>query len=166
MNLEELEKRLIKVEKELKITKDLEEIRNLHYRYVNCITEAKWDEIMENFAENSTLDVFGDNEVAKGKPAIEDTFRKVLSIGHVGKEGNFAVHPIITVDGDKARGKWLFYMMFAHPNTWQSLFWVQGYVNTEYVRENGEWKILSLKFRMRLSPKHDPVRGNIPPWVT
>ena len=64
-----------------------------------------------------------------------------MSKTHAGKEGDIVVHPIIRVDDDKATGKWLLYMMYCCPRTGQSLFWVQGFYNNEYVRENGEWKI-------------------------
>jgi hypothetical protein len=54
----------------------------------------------------------------------------------------FIVHVNSTkVNGDKTTGKWLPYMMYFYPRTTQSLFWVQGFYNMEYVRENEEWKI-------------------------
>ena len=61
--------------------------------------------------------------------------------GGLKRKGDFFVHPIIRVDGDKATGKWLIYLMYCYPRTGQSLFWVQLFYNNEYVREKGEWKI-------------------------
>jgi hypothetical protein len=44
-------------------------------------------------------------------------FRDLVSQMHVGLEGNFVVHPIVTVDSDTAKGSWLLYIQFARPVT-------------------------------------------------
>jgi hypothetical protein len=51
------------------------------------------------------------------------------------------VHPVVQVDGDRAKGRWLLYRMYGCPRTGQSLFWVQGFYTMEYVRKNGRRKI-------------------------
>ena len=77
-------------------------------------------------------------------------FQEGISKTHVGKEGDFEVHPIISVDGDTAKGNWVMYIMYFYPRTGQSLFWVQGIYDVDYIRENGEWKFKYLKWRERL----------------
>jgi hypothetical protein len=92
-------------------------------------------------------------------------FTKLLAEHHIGQEGIFMVHPIIEVDGDKATGRWLLYIQFAQPRkmdpiptifaTDEAPDWMQGYYETEYVRESGVWKIGYMQFRCRLvSPMH------------
>jgi hypothetical protein len=162
MTLEELEKRLKETEKRLqeaeeriRINEDIEQIKQLHIRYVNALTFIKWDDVTDCFAEDSSIDVqFGG--LIKGKTKIARFFKEMLSQIHIGKEGIFAVHPQITVDGDRAKGNWLMYMMYADHRTWQSRYWIQGIYDAEYVRVNGSWKFSYLQWRSRLEPPGPP----------
>jgi hypothetical protein len=137
------------MENRLKKTEDIEEINKLHCRYVNLLMDNKWDEIMELFSENPIAIM---TETHKGRAAIEKWLKQSVARFHIGKEGDFIVHPNITVEGDKAKGNWLLYMMWAHPRTLQSLFWNQGYYDCEYVRENGKWKFNVFQWKLRLGP--------------
>ena len=151
MTLEEMEKRL-------KTLEDIEEIKQLQGRYVNYLTTIKWDEVVNCFAENGVVD-FG-YRGATGKTEIEKLFREQISEMHVGLEGNFVVHPIISVQGDNASGSWLLYIQFFHPRELpadmkavmgdQIPDWMQGFYEMEYIREKGKWKISLLKWRRRL----------------
>ena len=61
------------MEERLKVIEDTEEVKKLHYRYINCLNFAKWNELIECFAENSTLDLGEGSEegrIMKGKAAI------------------------------------------------------------------------------------------------
>ena len=151
MSLEELEKRI-------QILEDIEQIKELQIRYVNCLITTKWDEIIDCFAINGVLDL--NSGKAVGKKAIENHFRKTVALNHIGQEGEFLVHPIVSVDGDKAKGSWLLYIQNAQPRKLKSKpvmltsddapDWMQGYYEAEYIRENGKWKISLLKWRLRL----------------
>lgn len=145
MTLEELEKRL-------KVLEDKEEIRDLHYRYVNHLTKVEWDELFDCFSDNAVTNI-GKHGIRRGKAEIIALFKGVFSKGHVGKEGNFVVHPIITiVDGDKAKASWLIYIMHLDEKQERAKDWVQGYYDMEYTRENGKWKISYMRFQRRLGP--------------
>ena len=159
MTLEELEKRT-------GVMEDIEEIKKLQMKYVNCLTTANWDGAMECFAEDITADLEA-LEITRGKNEVEKLLKEVISVHHIGQEGNFCVHPIITVDGDKAKGNFLLYIQFAKPRKVQPtiLFgedppdWMQGYYDMEYVKKNGQWKISLLKWRFRLkSPMEPPAQ--------
>jgi hypothetical protein len=151
MSLEELEKRV-------RILEDISEIQKLHVHYVNCLTTASWPEVHDCFSDTAVIDF--PQGVARGKEEIITIFRDVVAQMHVGLEGNFVVHPIITVDGDTAKGSWLIYMQFARPRDLPKDFtdliggeepdWMQGFHEMEYVREKGKWKISSLRWRRRL----------------
>ncbi len=96
----------------------------------------------------------------RGKAAVEHWFREELAKTHAGKEGDIVIHPIISVDGDQATGSWLLYMMYFYPRTGQSLFWVQGFYDMEYVREDGRWKISVMRWTERLGlPGGGPPTG-------
>lgn len=148
MKLEEIEKRL-------KVLEDVEEIKKLHYHYLNCLTKVDWDKLFDCFTDNAVLNV-GAHGVKRGKAEIIPLYRNVFSKGHVGKEGNFVVHPIITVEGDKAKGSWLLYIMHLDPAQEKALDWAQGYYDMEYVRENGKWKISYMGWQRRLGPPPPP----------
>jgi len=45
------------------------------------------------------------------------------------------------VNGDTAKGDFMLFMMYFYKRTGQSMFWVQGQYDNDYVRENGQWKI-------------------------
>jgi hypothetical protein len=155
MTLEEIEKRL-------KVLEDIEEIRQLQSRYVNCLTTIQWDDLVDCFAENGVVDL--PTGIARGKKEIEKYFKEKIAITHIGMEGNFVVHPVISVDGDRATASWLLFTYFSMPHKIQiapaltadedAPDWMSGFYDMEYVRENGVWKISLLKWRSRLrSPR-------------
>ena len=171
MTLEELEKRLRTLE-------DTEEIKKLQYRYIDCLNQCKWDDIADCFAVDGICEVLPGPR--KGKAAITKSFKEEISFAHIGEEGLYCIHPIISIEGDKAKGNWLMYVQPAKKHgkprelpqipspellargregygvAEQLPDWVQGYYNNEYVRENGEWKIKWLKWYPRLmSPTKD-----------
>jgi len=154
MTLEELEKRvraLEKVEEKVKTLQDIEEIKNLMRHYVNCLVFVKWDDLVDCFTENARVDI-GVAGLRTGKAAVAKLFKEEIGTRHVGKEWVFVVHPIISVDGDEAKGSWLLYFMFSEGEHVQTQSWVQGPYECEYERENAKWKISYLKWRQTLGP--------------
>lgn len=163
MTLEQLEERLKateatlqEVSKRLKVVEDIEEIKQLQIHYVNCLQHAQYDDMIDCFAEDCAIQLFGPEEPITGKVAVAKTFREGISQTHFGQEGDVLLHPIISVDGDKAKGTWTIYLLYFHPQTHQSLFWVQGFYDMEYVRENGKWKFSLMKWTKGLSPEGMP----------
>ena len=150
------------IEKRLRILEDIEEIKKLQARYVNCLTTVQWDDLTDCFAEDGIVDLpIG---LAKGKKEIEKYFKVKIAITHTGMEGNFVVHPIISVNGNTAKANWLLFTYFSMPHKIQiapaltaeedAPEWMQGYYDMEYIKENGVWKISLLKWRSRLrSPR-------------
>ena len=157
MTLEELEKRL-------QVLEDIEEIKKIQLLYFNALTIADYDEVLKTFSKDGVVDIHAG--LAKGSKEREKLFKETLSQHHIGKEGNFCVHPIISVDGDKATGSWLVYLQFAQPRkmvprpsilaTDDAPDWMQGFYENEYVKENGKWKISYLKWRCRLISPMQP----------
>lgn len=166
MNLEELEKRLIESEKNinelskrLRITEDIQKIHEVQRRYVNALVCTEWDVCADCFSEDGKVDVYLHDPVV-GRENLRRWFKEELSKTHAGKEGDILVHPEITLNGDTAHGKWLLYMNYMYPRTGQSLFWVQGFYENEYVREHGEWKISLMSWTERLGlPGSGPPEG-------
>jgi hypothetical protein len=161
-----MEKRLKTAEDALKemgqrvrATEDIQEIHELQRRYVNALICAEWDDCADCFAEKAKVDVILHDPV-EGNANIRKWFKEELSKTHAGAEGDIVVHPVIDLDGEKAKGKWLLYMMYCYPRTGQSLFWVQGFYEMEYVRENGKWKISYMSWTERMGlPGGGPPTG-------
>ena len=159
MTLEELEKRI-------KTLEDIEEIKQLQGHYVNCLIQVDWDGVIDCFSDNGVVDLHAG--MARGKKEMEELFKVKIARVHIGMEGEFAVHPIISVDGDRAKGSWLLYIQFVPHKleykpeiipTNDAPDWQQGFYEMEYVRENGKWKISLLKWRLRLMSPMPPSTG-------
>lgn len=145
MKLEELEK-------QLKITVDTEEIKKLHYRYINALMVNKWDDVVDCFAKNCDVDLGGkEDKIITGKAEISKLFRERVCKAHTGREGLIIVHPIIEVDGDHATGKWVSYFLHLRSGGQDPmLHWMMGVYDCKYIRENNKWKFSLFKWRPRL----------------
>jgi ketosteroid isomerase-like protein len=136
MSLEDLEKRVRALE-------DLEQIKKLHQHYVNLMDHLRYEEVLDLFTDDATIEV-RNSGVKKGRKELADVYIGVLARirGTERFDGHMAIEPDITVEGDSAKGTWLIYMLFSRP----SIQWVQGRNECEYRKENGRWKIAKLKF--------------------
>jgi hypothetical protein len=134
VTLEELEKRV-------KVLEDIEAIKKLHINYVYLLCNLQWEDMLDCFAEDATMELL-DQGVRKGKKEISGVFHNVLAKMIKRNDGHFVGQPIITVKGDKAKGHWILYLFFAEPE----VRWLQGRQDCEYVRVKGEWKFSSVKF--------------------
>jgi hypothetical protein len=151
-----------KLETRLRILEDTEEIKKLHLTYMNSLIKADWDAVDECFAENCATE-FPGTGVQRGKAEVSKYFREHVARSHIGKEGVFAVHPIITVAGDKATGNWFYYSLRyqprEHPPEMKEIpDWVQGIYDMEYVKENGKWRISLLRWNPRLRSISKPAK--------
>ena len=154
MTLEEIEKRLSAIE-------DVEAIKQVQFSYVNGLMFADWPEVMECFTDDCVLDVFVEREKVQGREIIEKIFKEIVSLKHVGDENDIVCHPIITVDGDKGKGKWIIY--FNQPKDDPNMpDWVKGIYDAEYKKVNGKWKISMLKWRPVFPPGMEPPKGGPP----
>lgn len=141
MNLQEMERKI-------QALQDVEEIRNLQYRYVNLLSERQWDEIANCFAEDAVCHL---TDRVQGKENIRLYFNTAVNSGHrAGRQANCCVHPVITLDGDKAKGTWSLFIQHSDAEVEHGLHWWQGPYQNEYVKVNGEWKISLLKWYPRI----------------
>lgn len=134
MNVEEIEKRLIALE-------DQEEIKKLHQHYIFLMDNLEFDKIPDLFVEDAIVEIRSSG-VKTGKHAIAELYSEVSKRRNDVKEGHMAVQPDILVEGERAFGTWLVYILFSKP----SVQWVQGLNEAEYIKNNGKWKFRKLKF--------------------
>jgi ketosteroid isomerase-like protein len=141
MSLEDLEKRIKAIE-------DLESIKKLHQNYINLMDDLQYEKVLDLFTEDATVEV-RNSGLKKGRNEISEIYLGVLAKhrGTTRYDGHMVIEPDITVDGDVAKGTWLVYIFFSRP----AIHWVQGKNECEYRKENGEWKISTLKFTRTLA---------------
>lgn len=138
MKLEEMEERL-------RTLTDIEDIRNMHYEYVFWLNNQQWDEMADCFVEDATADIHG---LRKGKAEIARLFKEVIPRLNAGKgrDAHFAVQPVISVQGNRAKGHWLIYILISDPVTGNAQRWIPGRYDCEYVKKDGKWKFSLLKY--------------------
>ena len=147
-NLEDKVKEL-----EAKITElyDREALRDLRYRYHECINEAQMDGIPELFAEDGELE-FGHLGKAKGREQIKAFFSGLGRDPSTpeNRRGLYRVRQFIhnhalNVNGDRASG---YAYLEAKPVYNGESYVVAARYNDEYVKRNGRW----LFTKMSLTP--------------
>jgi hypothetical protein len=135
---------LTNCEERLQRLEDLEAIRTLHREYLFLISNLEFDRAIECFADNIITDV-ADYGVYQGKAEVTRFFKDVIYQNVISsRHGHFTGQPVISVDGDRAEGHWMFYRFLSPPATER---WVQGRYDCEYIKENGEWKFSVLKMK-------------------
>jgi hypothetical protein len=144
MTLEELEKEVIVLE-------DIKEIEELQRNYIIWLDSHEWDKLFDCFAENITVEIA--RPPVTGKEAVIKLFRDDISKTGSPAGGHIMEHPIIDVEGDRAKGCWTMYRLFYYfvaPTTISADFLkgrkegYQGRYDCEYVREDGKWKFSSI----------------------
>jgi len=147
MDSQELEKRLKAIEDRLQLAEDIEAIKQLQYRYKNAFMTAQWDEVLDCFYEDATIDIAPDGSaVGKGMAEIKRQFGHMAE-AHVGSETDKVYHPVISVEGDKAKATWM-----VDDNMHiidKGIMTVYGIYTVEYVKVDGKWKISLLRHRHR-----------------
>ena len=138
MTFEEMEKRL-------NILENIEAIKSLQNEYIFYLLNGQWREIADCFSENAFF-LISKFEKHQGKKEIYKLFTERISQANAGKgrDAHFTVMPVITVDGDNAKGHWMLYIFIADPVTGVVSKFHQGRYDCEYTKENGKWKFSKL----------------------
>ena len=93
MTFEEFERRL-------KALEDLEEIKKLHQKYMDLMDNLHYEEVLDLFTEDATVQV-RNSEIKRGKKELAEIY-----LGILGKKGNIrdnahlVIHPDITLLGN------------------------------------------------------------------
>eukprot|EP01039_Chlorochromonas_danica_P015204 gene15204-17844_t len=125
-------------------------IRTLKHRYMAyCDQDYSPDDIASLFIEDGvwTSGFFGHYE---GRNAIRDYFAGIS--GAIRFAGHLALNDIITVDGDRATGRWRLLM----PCTMAEgdglvARWMLGDYKEDYVRQDGVWLFARMDFFVNFS---------------
>ncbi len=140
MTLEEVEKRL-------KILEDIEQIKKLHQNYINLMDNLQYEKVPDLFTDDATVEI-RNSGLKRGRKEIEQVYERLAKArGKERNDGHMAIQPDINVEGDRATGTWLVYILFSRP----TIQWVQGRNECEYRKIGGVWKISKLKFSRTLA---------------
>ena len=146
----ELEARVRKLEAKVQELSDLEAIRDLRFRYHECINEGRNTEIVDLFADDGELD-FAHLGRAKGKAGIAAFFGGLNTSAERSRPALYSfvkqfIHNLVVhVHGDSADG---FSYLEAKPIHKGESYLVAARYDDEYVRRNGQWKFR----KMALTP--------------
>jgi len=143
MDLKELEKRVADLEA-------LEAIKQMHREYISCIDNIQFEKALDFFTEDAEVEVRSSG-VMKGRKNYAKIYLETLARRTERHDGHLVGQPVLTVDGDTARGHWLVYILHSVP----TIQWVQGRNDCEYFKVNGEWKFSKLKFTRTLASRPD-----------
>ena len=108
-----VEQRLEELEKRVRVSEDIEQIKQLHSDYQDAWTSGDKDAQKQYFTEDAIFEIIDGfrDMTLKGREQIfapreesipegmEDLVKDMTEFG-------FALHPRITVDGDQATGNW------------------------------------------------------------
>ena len=133
------------IEKRLRILEDIEAIKSLQNEYIFYLLNGQWKAIADCFAENAHVHIWKHGK-CQSRKEIYKFFTEHISKANSGKgrDAHFTVMPVITVDGDNAKGHWMLYIFIADPVTGVVSKFHQGRYDCEYTKENGKWKFSKL----------------------
>jgi hypothetical protein len=157
--LARLADRIASVDAQATRVEDYNQLRNLQRIYGFYYDEALWDQVVDLFAGDATLEV-GQNGLYQGKESIRRYYlgltggRTGLRQGELSIQGQLA--PVITLapDGRSARARWRVLMQDAVYG--KEANWGSGVYENEYVKQDGVWKIRRLHLYLRF---YSPYEG-------
>ena len=156
-----LRTRLAKVTTRTNRVDDVNRIENLQGSYGYYTDKMLWDEVVDLFADDGTLEI-GPSGVYVGRDSIK---RYLLSLSG-GKQGplpgvlndHFEEQPIVTVaaDGQSAKGRWRLMLMTGVSGSGSGGNWGEGVYENEYIKENGVWKFSKVHWYQTFTAPYSP----------
>lgn len=145
-----LRSRMEAAEARLQQLEDVNAIEKLTRAYGYYIDKGLWDQVVDLFADDSTVEIEAGG-IYHGKAGADRLFRQKFGRGQIGlPDGRLFNHPqfqgIVDVDpgGTTARGRWRTLAQVAWHGT--RSFWNEGVYENEYVKEGGTWKFHKMRF--------------------
>ena len=133
------------LEERITMLEDLEAIKQLKSKYAYDLDGRDWDGVCDFFTEDGKAD-FGPWGQYVGKKEIEKFYKETFP-----PTTTFTLHltqdPIITVEGDRAKGKWYLHesVTFTEGN---KATWGAAIYEDEFVKRNGKWRCIYSLVRM------------------
>lgn len=145
-SMQYLETRLAEVENECRMLNDIEAIRRVRYTYWRCVSEQRMTDLANLFATDACFDPGIPGMQKEGRTAIAEFFESFLgprTPAGSSYPGGFN-HQIEITGDNTARAYWLGEAPRIDEKS-RTMLRVGFIYHEEYVREEGEWKISSLR---------------------
>ncbi len=143
--VEDLERRLSILEATCRRLEDINQIKKTRYSYWRYIRDGQYDELIDLFAEDASVNLGPVGGQASGKPAIAKLYNTIFLQNNSAKMSfPRGFDPEIDIVGDDiAVGIWLGEAPRIEPEN-ERVSNVGFIYNEEYRREDGHWKIKKL----------------------
>jgi len=169
-----LQQQVATLETRVQQVKDANAIKRLQRAYGYYVEEGLWDDAVNLFADNATLELARDGAYI-GKERIRQYYY-ALGNGQLGlREGQLneqlQVMPVVTLgeDGTTARARWRNILLTGQLG--EHAEWGEGPFENEYVKENGVWKFSKVRWQQAILvpyaggwAKHEDYNKGI--WVS
>jgi hypothetical protein len=155
--LEDLHRRIIRLESGLRQAEAIRAVKRLQYSYGHFAELGLWHDLADLFADKGA----GHYPAGElGKEGIRKLFLQEVGKGKLGlAEGQFYPHimlqPLVTLspDGNTGRGRWrVLAMLGSYGGT---ALWAGGFYENEYILENGVWKINDLHYYGQFTGRYE-----------
>jgi hypothetical protein len=152
--------KLTELEKNISILEDIHEIQNMHREFVLWLNNRQYEEWLNRKASQEIIEYFSDRVTAeidtegvvKGKIGVIQLFGELIKKGEIPGARYIVSQPVITVDGDTAKGSWVSFRFKGNVTTPPASIkiesWEQGKHECEYIKDAGKWKFLHMKWLM------------------
>ena len=149
MNLQEMETRIKELEKQVQTLRDIEDIQRLQKSYGYYLQHWMYEEIIDLFSDSPDTVLSLMAVIFLGKQGVRRYFSSFKSLN----DNPEFIHEImqlsgivdIAPDGKTAKGRWYGYGSLAMPiGKGVKASILNGIYTTEYIKEGGTWKILTL----------------------
>jgi len=137
---EDVRQELAALKSRLQELEDKEAIRDLTHRYMQGMHDARWGDVVDCFGAEASYD-HGMLGFLRNREDIQRFYTEFMP--QFEQSGGWAFdmlgNPVISVDGDRAEGRWLLLTLLIDPDT-QEAAWNIATLDYEYRREQGQWK--------------------------
>lgn len=148
--IEQLEAQL----KEMQLLKDAEEIKKLQRAYGFYLEHWMAEEVIDCFSDSPDVVLSLYEGTWLGKEGVRRYFDRGWEVTPEFLHQVMQVSPIVDVapDGLTARGRWYSWGACAMPSgEAMRQYFMGGIYETEYIKEDGKWKILKLSYSLNIA---------------
>ena len=160
--IQALEGRVAELRSRAQHLRDGNDIKRLQRAYGYYLDEALWDEMVDLFTDDATVE-YGRDGLYRGKDRIREYLYR-LGGNHVGLNAgqlneHFQLMPVITVaaDGLSAKGRWR--ALILNGELGDHAMWGEGPYENEYRKENGVWKISKVRWYQNFMVPYEGAWG-------
>ena len=162
LDLAALLQRIDELERRNRRLEDIEEIKNLHRRYIRKLADRDWEGMADFFTEDAVTDIRWHGRTEGKEQLVKEVFDELHALVK-SADGYVLSSPVITIEpgADKAYGEWTWHRHVCEFRTTGGFMrvwgpWLEGRYKCHYERVDGVWQFKDMWFRVVL-PDEDPT---------